>query len=222
MTYEDLQTRVVHNLGNRNNDETLAIIKARTNFVIEWLASQREWDDLQKTISGSLTISQYYYTLAELALTDLDRMYAIKYQHDDRWFPIAQVTRNEWNKTYLPNIEMYTGEPQVWCMFGGKIYFFKSPDESYMLEIDYYAKPTKVVDETSEIPFTDMDGFFEAAVTALSYLSLGEQELYKAWWQTAVPMIPAFNSDSMRILNRASGGKAPTSSMPWADPFRRK
>lgn len=223
MTLEELQTAVVYNLGNRDNAETLAIIKNQTNFLIEWLASSQEWEDLQAVINGNLTASTYVYTLAALSLSDLDRVYSFKIYDGSAWAPpMQQVTRLVWNRDYLPYATSSTGQPTVFNLYAGSIYLSRTPDQGYTYQVDYYKKPVKVSTLSSVIPFDSMDGLFQSVVTALSWLSLGDREMHSEWWKLAVPMIESFNLDSARLLNAATPNRKPkTVQDPWTDPFNR-
>jgi len=136
---------------------------------------------------------------------------------------LIPVTRVVWNRDYQPNIDLLTGKPSVFCIFGGYIYLAKNPDADYPIQIDYYAKPTRVSDEASTIPFNNMDGLFEMLVTALSFLSLGEREMFETWWKLAAPMIEAFNLDSIRLLNASTPNRRTQAKpSPWLDPFARR
>lgn len=224
MTFEELRTSVVYNLGNRNNPETLAMILFQTNFLIEWLAAQQEWEDLETVVSGTLSTDQYAYTLAELSLTDSDRILAFKVYDGSTWSaPLTPVTRSVWNRDYLSYVTSSTGQPTIFCRFGGYIYVARTPDEGYTVQIDYYKQPAKVADESSTLPFSNMDGLFTATVTALTWLSLGEREMFDSWWKLAVPMISAFNMDSGRLLGGARPNRKPrTVQDPWTDPFNKR
>lgn len=224
MTYDELQTRVVNNIGNRNDATTLAIIMARTNFLIEWLACQNEWEDLQSTISANFTTSQYEYTLAALGMDTVDRVYSISMSDGTRYLPpMKSVSRLDWNRNHLPYVASTTGMPEVFCIYGGKIFFARTPDSTYALQIDAYIHPTKVVNTASVIPFAKMDGLFESLVTAFTWLSIGEKELFDKWFKLAAPMIDGFNLDSGRLLNEATPNRKSSGvGNYWADPFRRK
>lgn len=224
MTFEELRDRVVINLGGRNDTDTLSTIIAKTNFLIEWLAAQQEWEELQQVISTAFVASQSAYTLSELGLSDADKVYSVKMNDGSRWQPpMMSVTRVIWNRDYASFIDSVEGRPTVWCKFGGKLYFARTPDDDYSVEIDVYQQPTKVTGTASVIPFSNLDGLFEAVVTALTWLSVGEKELFSAWWKLAAPMINTFNLDSNRLMNTHTPNRgAGTTADPWVDPFRRR
>lgn len=225
MAYGDLRDAVINNLGGRNNTTTIAIILARTNFFIEWLASQKEWEDLQNTVTCAFIKSQYLYTLTSLALTSADKIYSIYMNDGTRYLPpMTPVTKHVWNRDYQPSTASAEGKPSVWCKFGGNLLFSRTPDSTYAFYVDVYSQPTKIVTEYDSLPFANMQGLFEAMVTALTWLSLGEKELFDKWFRLAAPMCSQFNIDSSRMLNAASPPRSGESKSGdyWADPFRRK
>lgn len=224
MIYGTLKTAVKANLNGRDDDDTLTLIMSKTNFLIEWLATQKEWEDLQDIATGvSMVVGTYVYSLATLGLTTKDRILSFKFNNGTRWLELTPVTRTVWNREYAPYIGITTGQPSVHCSYAGNIYLSNTPDDTYAMEIDYYKQPTKVTGDNSVIPFSNMDGLFESLVTGLTWLGLGEMNLSDRWLKIALPMVESFGLDSGRLLGGHNPNKLPqTQTTPWNDPFRRK
>lgn len=224
-TFLGIKNQVVYNLGGRNDDNTLEQIKFQANFVQRILAATYEWEDLQAIASPSFVVDQYEYTEAELSLTTPQRIYAVAMNDGTNWqLPMTEVSKWIWNRDYAPSLAAESRQPTVFSRFGGKFYFFRPPDDTYELRIEYLKKPTAITGDNTVLSFEDKDELIVALTTGMMWLATGEIELSDKWLKLATPMIDSFNLDSSRILNYISPGnraRKSSSSTPWADPFDR-
>lgn len=224
MVYAELEASVISKLNGRDDDNTKLNIKDNTNFVIKWLATQREWEDLQESVQFNLVDGTPAYTLFDLSLERLDRVYSLMLYDGTRWQPpMNPVSKLVWNREYQPYVSQTKGRPTVFALFAQTLHLSRTPDDDYLMQIDFLAKPPKVTGAASIIPYEDLDGLFVNLVTGLTWLSLGEVDLSDRWIKMAVPMIEQFGLDSGRMLNQLGPNRqAKIGTDSWSDPFRRR
>ena len=223
--FADIQQQVVTNCGGRDNDGFLLSIKFNTNAVLTWLATQAEWPELQRTAEPLMVIGQTSYTKAELGITSLNRLYGIKLFDGVDWRPPMQyLTKVRFDSEVKPYSTTISGKPEVYTVFGGKYVFNLKPDATYLLNLDYYAHPTLVTGDTSEIPYERLDGPLANLLSGYGWLSIGDSSMAEAWFKAGSAQLKAIGIDTTSLLNLrvAPRNEVSNSSQPWTDPFQRR
>lgn len=224
MNYDTFRVQVQYNLGNRDDDVTLALIMSKLNLAIDLLDVAEEWPDFQKVAAPALVIGQTDYTLAALSLSDFRKIYTFSVNDGSSWRPpLGYIVPLAFQAEVLAGNYQTSGVPTVYTLFGGTFSVDHKPAAAYSCKILYYGYPTKVTSGSSNIPFTNKEGILEALTTWLCWTSLGDYKAASAWYNIAKTLLEGIGIDSRRILNFQPSSKvAPTTpANTWQDPFKR-
>lgn len=224
-TYQTIKEQVIRNIGNRDDDSTLASIMMNTNMVIEWLATQHHWPELEAVATPSMVVGQNQYTKAQLNLTDLRafKIYSLQLYDGSNWRdPMAFVPPNVFDKKVKAYGNLTTGVPTIFSLFGGTFTFNPTPDATYLLDIKYLKRPTLVNQDSSTIPYEDLDSGIVSMVSGYTWLGLGEKTQADYWFKMAGDILGAFEIDTRALIGQQASSRISTNpSAPWADPFVR-
>lgn len=220
-TYGQILTQVQANCGGRDNDEFLAAVMFNTNMILRWLATQADWLELQKSVTGTLVVGQQEYTKAQLVIADVSKIYNIQLQVSSMWRPpLPFVPSSGFNTRFG-----YTSnsEPSAYTIFAGKYKFSCPPNLAYPVRIEYYAKPTLVTELDSPIPYEDLDGPIACLVSGFGWLGEGDGSVASVWFKQGAAQLQALGVDVTSIMNfsQVPRSSSSTTGTPWLDPFTR-
>lgn len=223
--YEVIQAEIQNNCGNRNDDSFLQSIMFKTNMVIRWLATQREWPELQKHVEVALTSGKDIYTLAELSLADKRKIYQMRLYDGTRYYPpLHYAVVKVYTELFVSGATTTSGKPTHCTEFGGQFRLNPEPDSAYTLVIDYIANPGTITGPNSLMPYEDLDGAIACLVTGYAWLGLGDSSIANSWFKTGSDLAKSFGIDTDSLLNFTPQSRTEVSSTgtPWADPFTRR
>lgn len=224
--YADIELQVKTNCGGRDNDEFLASILFNANHVLTWLSTQHRWPELERQATPSLVVDQTSYTKTELGILDVKTIYNVRLFDGSVWWkPMSFLPKHRFDQTVKTGSVWAPGKPESFTMFAQQVVFSRKPDAAYALEIDYVAKPTKLVDGSSVIPYDDLDGALVYLLSGYGWLGIGDGANADKWFKLGVDQLTAIGVDTTSLLNfqhtpneqvRSSAGQ------PWLDPFQRR
>lgn len=220
--YSQYEDRIKRSMG-REDSKTLAIAMDNFNMVQNFLANNEEWKSLSTTASISIYSGDYYLSLAEEYMTDIDHIYSAKLHDGTRyWPPMSQITPMKWDAEVSGNIHSITGKPTRFAVYSNYIYFDKILDDDYTLELRYQFTPNHIWTNLDEVDLRgECDDGLIALTICLTWVALEEAENAKIWMEIAKGFIRKDRMDLNTLLNfkafTRSGG--PSTGEYWTDPF---
>jgi len=192
--YSQYEDRIKRSMG-REDSKTLAIAMDNFNMVQNFLANNEEWKSLSTTASISIYSGDYYLSLAEEYMTDIDHIYSAK---------------------------LHDGKPTRFAVYSNYIYFDKILDDDYTLELRYQFTPNHIWTNLDEVDLRgECDDGLIALTICLTWVALEEAENAKIWMEIAKGFIRKDRMDLNTLLNfkafTRSGG--PSTGEYWTDPF---
>jgi hypothetical protein len=205
-TWGTLRLEIQRNLGGRDDDDTLAANLANANHVQKTLAQLHRFEELEERVSPVLTIAQGVYTQAELDLTALRKIYSFRLIQGTTSYPVTYMTPARWDERIEPQVPNATsGRPYIYTMWGGNIYFWYIPDETYTCTLRYFKYLTAITNDASEFAIADVNDTFVHAVTSLTAYTFEEFALGDKHAKLASSAMSLFGMEDEIIENFVAG-----------------
>lgn len=229
LTTTDLIAEVRSYLGERSDVTDARIVRA-LNLGQEFMARSKDYEELRKTASNALTVSDKFLEFTELP-AGLQKPYEIYsfrvITGDGRSRKLTYRTARTFDRL-IPEPEFHaTGLPSTYTVWADKFELWKLPDEAYNYEIRMTILPTPLVVSLGTA-VSDLDGKDDLLIfLAVSWVfgSLGEYDRMKSFFgMFAAREKLARDEDDRRpdVEIVSDHGKARPDVVvghPWADPF---
>jgi hypothetical protein len=222
-TYGVLETQMLRYLGNRDDDDTKAMLMTAFNWFQNVLARVADWDELESHVTKSLTAGDYeYHIQTDWLLTDLRKIYTMKLYDGTRYYkPLDFVTPLKWDQSFAPTIHYAEGKPTHYTVRGNYVLFNRQPEDGLTIDLWYFAYPTAITSTASILSYnTVLDPILMCMAVGLVWLGLEEQEQSTKWLTIGSKMLHDFGVDNLTVTDmKAFGQTQGTSSDYWKDPF---
>jgi len=222
-TYGTLETQMLRPLGNRDDDDTKAMLMAAFNWYQNILCAISDWDELETTTTKLLTEGDYDYSIVtDWSITDLRKIYTMKIHDGTRFYqPLDYVTPARWDQEFAPSIHYGNRKPTHYTVRANTVYFGQAQEASLTLYLWYQKYPTAVTDTNSVIDFPSrLDSILMSFSIGTVWLSLEEQELSDKWFALGSKFLKDLGMDDRVIpMFKTFGSTRSTISDYWKDPF---
>lgn len=224
--YSQYEDRIKRSMG-RDDSKTLAIAMDNFNIVQSFLANQEEWKSLSTTTTLTIYSGTYYVSLSEEYMTDINHYYSLKIHDGTRyWQPLEYITPMKWDVNVAPQIHTLSGRPLRFTEYNGYIYFDKTLDTDYTLEMRYQFVPNRIWVNTDEVDLRDeADDALIALTICMTWIALEEPENAKMWMEVAKGFVKKDRIDLNTLLNFNTYTKSERGSSGgdyWNDPWSSK
>lgn len=185
-TWGGIKNQLIQAAGG---DETLEpILRSWFNAAQRAVARYYRFPELACETEFSVTAGTRYYVLEN----DVLEWQSLHIYHESRWKRMAQVPLRKWWQDYEPNVDVRTGRPREYCLWGRSLRLYPLPDQTYTLKYFATVLPTDVLSDSSVVVLeTALEGVVALAL-GLYFDSIEELQTASMWKKLAEAFLKQF------------------------------
>lgn len=197
-TYSFYKDAIVNKLGGRNDATTLALIMSNFNDVQE-LLSKKQFEDLLSVTTFTFTASQNSYTFAEIGVTNLNEIIAIRINDGTQWLePLNVISPILWDTYYATIYPIVEDIPTAFTRRAKNVVFYTTPDSTYTVNVVCSLYATPVTEDASAVDFSNLDGILVNLTTATTWLNLKERQLANDYFALADKLMLPYEQNEIK------------------------
>jgi len=176
-TLSDFRALIKAAFGGRADTDALLVTDAAINYAATLAALVFEPYELKA--ANSLVIPGSSSSVSFSSLTNLLDILAIYNQTDSNlmWF----VPYELWEVIVPSSV----GSTKYFSVFGGSVYVKDTPSGNKTLTVSYSKYPTKLVNATDSLEFTQHDSYIVSTASAIVFAAFEEAETAQMWQAVA-------------------------------------
>lgn len=140
----------------KRTDKDTEILEATTDAV-QIMRRDFDFDEAQTetNTTDTITVAEDYRLNLE---SDLGLLIGVTVLDTDWAFSLEPVSKKRWDSLFADApLDVYTGVPKYYCVFGGQILIGPIPDKTtYTFRMSYSARAGTITTSTTGVPFTNL------------------------------------------------------------------
>jgi hypothetical protein len=191
-SFKDLRDEIIINLGNRDDADAVKIINSSINTAVETICLSYDLPEMRKL--GELSYIAGVDELWIQGTSKLNDILSVRNRTKNITMGFIPLENLDW-------MAPTTGEVRFYSRDGNAILVRPTPAEDTTIWVRYTVYPSRLTEDTSQLPYEGYDGQTVAIATLIAWASLEEVEASSLWGEIVKMLsIPYTLSEEARSI----------------------